>query len=56
MPFDATSAYQPVEHVGDSSDCNDGDEDIYPGAAERGNQLDDDCDGQVDEGLSPVED
>lgn len=32
-----------------SDDCNDGDAEAFPGAAERCNGLDDDCDGSVDE-------
>ncbi|MBW2699699.1 MAG: SUMF1/EgtB/PvdO family nonheme iron enzyme [Deltaproteobacteria bacterium] len=32
-------------------DCDDTDPEIYPGAIERCNGLDDDCDGDIDEGL-----
>jgi formylglycine-generating enzyme required for sulfatase activity len=32
-------------------DCDDSDPDIYPGAPERCNDKDDDCDGETDEGL-----
>lgn len=34
-----------------AEDCNDANSAIYPGATEVLNHLDDDCDGQIDEGL-----
>jgi len=42
---------QPVGHVADSGDCDDGDADINPDAAERCNGIDDDCDGEIDEDI-----
>ncbi|MFH1467356.1 MAG: MopE-related protein [Pseudomonadota bacterium] len=38
--------------VADATDCDDLDEDIYPGAPERCNEVDDDCDGDIDEDLA----
>jgi hypothetical protein len=35
-------------------DCNDTDETVYPGAPERRDGKDNDCDGQVDEGTTPT--
>ncbi len=35
-------------------DCDDGDRNTNPAAAERCNNADDDCDGEVDEGAPPV--
>ena len=37
--------------VADSSDCDDGNAEVFPGATELCNWVDDDCDSQVDEGL-----
>ena len=39
----------PVDHVEDSSDCDDSDVSIHPDADELCNSIDDDCDGLVDE-------
>lgn len=45
---------QPVGYVVDSTDCNDRNNTIYPGATELCNFLDDDCDGEIDEDRLPV--
>ncbi len=37
--------------VMDATDCDDADPDVHPGAEETCNGVDDNCDGQVDEGL-----
>ena len=38
------------------SDCDDADANVYPGASESCNGLDDNCDGNVDEGLAAYDD
>jgi len=42
---------QPVGFVTNTDDCNDFDKTIYPGAPELCDGLDNNCDGQLDEGL-----
>ena len=37
--------------VGDGTDCNDTNAETYPGAEEICNEVDDDCDGEIDEGV-----
>ncbi len=41
----------PSGFADNSTDCNDANPDIHPGAAETCNELDDDCDNSVDEGV-----
>jgi hypothetical protein len=50
-PINACAA--PEGFSADGGDCNDGDVSVNPGAAELCNLLDDDCDGAVDEGVTP---
>jgi hypothetical protein len=42
---------RPGGYADRAGDCNDGNRNIHPGATEVCNRVDDDCDGQVDEGL-----
>ena len=45
------SETQPLGYVLDNTDCDDTRSDVYPNAPEICDGLDNDCDGQVDEGV-----
>ena len=45
---------KPMYYATTTGDCNDSDERIYPGAKEVCNKRDDNCNGQIDEGLPIV--
>lgn len=47
----STACTTPVGYVTNSTDCNDSNAAVKPGATETCNLTDDDCDGSVDEGL-----
>lgn len=42
----------PAGWVGDDHDCDDNDAEIYPGATEVCDEIDQDCDGRVDDGVT----
>ena len=44
----------PAGYVPIGTDCNDSDSDSYPGASERCDELDNDCDGEIDEDITSV--
>ena len=43
---------QPKGYVSDDTDCDDGDAAVSPGEVEACNDVDDDCDGDIDEGVT----
>jgi hypothetical protein len=45
------SCTMPTNYSTDATDCDDNDNDISPGATEVCNEEDDNCDGQIDEGV-----
>ncbi|PJA47044.1 hypothetical protein CO172_03130, partial [Candidatus Uhrbacteria bacterium CG_4_9_14_3_um_filter_36_7] len=44
-----TACFQPVGYVADSTDCDDQDKSVYPGAGEYCDTIDNNCDGEIDE-------
>ncbi|MFM9056211.1 MAG: MopE-related protein, partial [Bacteroidota bacterium] len=51
----SVSCNQPAGHSSAGGDCDDSDASVNPGATEVCNNLDDDCDGAVDNGLTFVD-
>jgi len=49
-----TDCDQPTTHVADATDCDDGAADINPGAPELCDEMDNDCDEEVDEDAEAV--
>ena len=47
-----TTASRPAGYVANNSDCNDSNSSVHPGAAEVCDGVDNNCNGQVDEGLN----
>ena len=43
------SCLQPAGYLADASDCDDANNRVFPGAVERCNDLDDNCDGRIDD-------
>ena len=51
----AQACKAPTGYVAESGDCNDYNKLIFPGAKEACNDIDDDCDGVLDNGVATVE-
>ncbi|MCB9765969.1 MAG: FG-GAP repeat protein [Alphaproteobacteria bacterium] len=48
----STACAQPEGYVAETGDCDDADPTTYPGAAEACDQADNDCNGEVDDGVT----
>ncbi len=51
-----TTFPQPVGYVSDNTDCDDTEAAAYPGNTEIFDLIDNDCDGEIDEGVTPTVD
>ncbi|MFT7603830.1 MAG: hypothetical protein ACI8VT_001398 [Saprospiraceae bacterium] len=52
MPFDTCQSFAPANYVNNSWDCDDTNADINPDAAEACDDIDNNCNTEVDEGLA----
>ena len=50
--FSLMQCDQPSNYADNSSDCDDGDDAVFPGAEEVCDEIDNDCDGDIDGGLT----
>ncbi|MFH1463760.1 MAG: MopE-related protein [Pseudomonadota bacterium] len=50
--FSMPACEQPTNYVAEGDDCDDGDPTSHPGAAEVCDEADNDCDGDIDEGVT----
>lgn len=51
VPFDTCAATPPAGYAANNQDCNDANPQMYPGNSEVPDNLDNDCNGLVDDGL-----
>ncbi|MEZ5014623.1 MAG: MopE-related protein [Chitinophagales bacterium] len=49
LSSDSTTCEMPIGYVADSTDCDDANENIHPGAEDICNAIDDNCNGEIDE-------